>query len=242
MKLRRFLGLDWDAIAGIVAALAALVLHFLHIVEAQALVTLILVMLALLLVRDLRKESEQAVVRERIERMEAGVAKIEAGLHPPDVALIGPRQLRTASAQFARRASGEMLWFNVCLLMFKPQPLFDSLLLPAIENLRVTSIQFVLHEDQRELWTREVMPKVNACGGRNKVREPVWCRVNEAISFILAETEPGARAEALLSFWGEPFMAHSTERDVPRYLFHVQAHSELVSRLGELERSYRLGK
>ncbi|MFO0969607.1 MAG: hypothetical protein U0793_28950 [Gemmataceae bacterium] len=45
----------------------------------------------------------------------------------------------------------------------------------------------------------------------------------------------------MLSFWGEPFMARAPGKDVPRYVFHVQGHSELVTRLSELERGYRLG-
>lgn len=42
-----------------------------------------------------------------------------------------------------------MIWFNVCLLMFVPQDLFDSLLRPAIENPYVTSIRFILDERER---------------------------------------------------------------------------------------------
>jgi hypothetical protein len=135
-----------------------------------------------------------------------------------------------------------MQWFNVCLMMFKPQALFDALLRPAIENPRVTSIQFTLDEKERSHWKEFVLPKIAACRGGEKVREPLWCALQESVSFIMSETGPEGRAEALLSFWGEPFMARSTTHDVPRYLFHVQSHSELVTRLGELERSYRIGK
>ncbi|HML98205.1 MAG TPA: hypothetical protein PKD75_06960, partial [Tepidiformaceae bacterium] len=48
---------DWDAIAGIVAAGAAMVLHLLHIIETDVLLTIALVVLALLLFRDLRREA-----------------------------------------------------------------------------------------------------------------------------------------------------------------------------------------
>ena len=34
-------------------------------------------------------------------------------------------------------------------------------------------------------------------------------------------------------------MAHTVDRQVPRYTFHVQAHSGLVARLVELVRNYR---
>jgi hypothetical protein len=240
--LKRFLGVDWDAVAGILAALAALVLHLLHIVEAEALLALALVLLALLLVRDLRRERQQDLIAERVERTESAVSRVQAALHAPDAVLVGPSQLRLVSSQFAGRAVGEMRWFNVCLLMFKPQTLFDVLLRPAIENPRITSIQFILDEGEKQHWLEVVLPKVTACSGHEKVRQPIWCALRESVSFITAETGPDGAAEMLLSFWGEPFMARSTERDLPRYLFHVQPHSELVTRLGELERTYRVGK
>lgn len=134
-----------------------------------------------------------------------------------------------------------MVWFHVCLLMFKPQSLFDALLRPAVENPMVRSVQFVLDRNQEPLWESEVLPKLQACRGHEKVRPPAWTRIEENISCILADTAPGQSTEALLSFWGEPFMSRSTGRDVPRYIFHVQGHSELVARLVEVERRYRLG-
>jgi hypothetical protein len=111
------------------------------------------------------------------------------------------------------------------------------LLRPAIENSTITSIQFVLDVSQKNLWQEAVKPKIAACIGHTKVREPHWCSLGRNISFILADSHQSGGAEALLSFWGEPFMAQSTERDVPRYIFHVQKHSELLSHLVELERS-----
>jgi hypothetical protein len=240
--MKRFLRLDWDAVAGIAAAVAALVLHFMHIVEAETILAMVLLLLALLLLRDLRREHEQGRLTEHIERTEAAVVKMQTALHPPDALLIGPSQLRSASAQFGRRALGEMLWFNVCLLMFRPQALFDALLRPAIENPRVTAIQFILNESERDRWYNEVMPKVQGCTTYGKVLPPIWSALQEDVSFIMAETEPDGKTEVLLSFWGEPFMARSTERNVPRYLFHVQPHSELVTRLNELARTHRFGK
>ena len=67
--------------AGITAAVAALVLHFLHIVEAGALLTMVLLLLALLLVRDLRCEHHPEGLMEGIEeivkRVYAGEASLE---------------------------------------------------------------------------------------------------------------------------------------------------------------------
>lgn len=135
-----------------------------------------------------------------------------------------------------------MVWFNVCLMMFRPQELFDCLLRPAVENPLVTRIEFVLDEGERINWRDHVVPKLATCHGRKKVLEPRWCALKESVSFVLADRESDGHAEAQLSFWGEPFMARSTGRDVPRYIFHVQAHSELVPRLVELERGYRIAR
>jgi hypothetical protein len=240
-NIRRFLNLDWDAIAGIVSAVVALVMHFLHVIEEEVLLLIAVVLLALLFLRDLRRERANERMEDSLRRAEAAVAHIQTVLNPPDAILIGPRQLRAASERFARHARGDMVWFHVCLLMFKTQSLFNTLLRPAIENPMVASIHFVLDVSQQRLWESEVVPKLHACHGHTKVQVPCWTTITENVSFILAETEPTGTTEGLLSFWGEPFMSRSTGRDIPRYIFYIQGHSELVARLIEVERHYRLG-
>ena len=224
----------------IIAAVLALLLHLFHVADESVLLAVALVILALLLVRDLRRESEQESMGQDLKRASSGIAALESRLVPPDTILVGPRNLRAASETFARRARGDMLWFNVCLLMFRPQPLFDALLRPAIENAAVRTIQFVLDESERERWAEDVVPKLATCVGRDKVLEPRWVSLDETVSFIMTATEPAGAVEAHLSFWGEPFMARSTSGNVPRYVFHVQPGSELLDRLSELERGYRL--
>ncbi|MBA4179502.1 MAG: hypothetical protein C0506_02840 [Anaerolinea sp.] len=234
-ELRRY---DWDAIVGIVAAGAALILHLLRIIEQEVLLTIGLVLLALLLIRDLRREERDERLEEIVARTEAGIARLHAFITPPDAVLFGPRQLRAKGEAFASQARGEMVWFNVCLLMFRPQSLFDALLRPAIENPAVKSIQFVLDESERERWRDDVIPKAEKCAGYERLLEPRWRTLRESVSFILADTAAG-QTEAPLSFWGEPFMSRTTAQDIPRYIFEVQGHSELIPRLVELERSYR---
>ena len=237
--LRRY---DWDAAAGIAAAAVALILHLLHVVQPDILRTITLVLVALLLLRQLRHEAREERVEGATVRVEHAVLKLQDTLKEPDVILIGPRELRAASEQFARQARGKMTWFNVCLTMFRPQDLFDCLLRPAVENPLVSRIEFVLDAGEQERWATYVVPKLAACRGREKVSEPHWCSMKESVSFVLAGDESDRETEAQLSFWGEPFMAHVTGQGVPRYIFHVQAHSELLVRLVELERSYRIGK
>lgn len=239
--MKRFLRFDWDVLAGIIAAVVALVLHLLHIAEIEVVLAIVLAILALLLVRDLRSEGRAERLMETVERTKAAVEEVQLSLKPPEAILIGPRLLRSESERFAQAACGEMIWFNVCFLMFKPQELFDVLVRPAIENPLVTSIQFISDEKEKALWDSEVFPKIKQCSGNQKVREPRWSKLPETVSFILADTQPTGKAEALLSFWGEPFMARRTDKNVPRYIFRVQAHSDLVARLVELARQHRMG-
>lgn len=240
MHPSRLRELEWEAIAGIVAAATGLVLHLLHVVEEDVLLAVALVLLALLLLRDLRREPREERQFEQVAgRLEAAIERLQSRLLPPETTLVGPRQLRRFSEQFAQRARGEMVWFNVCLTMFRTQELFDVLLRPAVENPHVSDIRFTLDRRDAELWDAYVVPKLAALPGREKVAPPLWTEIDDPVSFVLAEVGPGL-TEAQLSFWGEPFMSRATGVDVPRYLFHVHARSDLVQRLADLERTYRL--
>ncbi|MFW6174583.1 MAG: hypothetical protein ACOC5K_02290 [Chloroflexota bacterium] len=230
---------DWHVFAGVGAAVIALLLHFLHIVETDVLVGLTLVLVALMLLVNVRREEQGERLLAIAERTESLARGLEAGLHVPDAVLVGPKDLRTASERFSQSAAGDTVWFNVCTLMFQSQALFDRMLRPAIENPSVTSIQFISDHSERELWMSAVQPKVAECQGADKVSEPYWRDLDESVSFIMADVRDRGGTEALLSFWGEPFMARST-RGVPRYMFRVQRHSELIGHLRELERNYRL--
>lgn len=90
------------------------------------------------------------------------------------------------------------------------------------------------------LWENDVLPKVQACKGAAKMRTPLWRTLAETISFISAEVRAHGQLEVLLSFWGEPFMARTIERSVPRYIFRVQKQSELIARLTEIARQQRM--
>ncbi|GAB3679136.1 hypothetical protein GCM10028857_00010 [Salinarchaeum chitinilyticum] len=230
--------IEWEAVAGIVAAVLALVLHFLHIVDEAVLLQITLVLMAFLFISHLRRESETENLSDSVAHTERTVEDIRASLDAPDLELIGPGELRSRSTQFGQGARGDMIWFNVCLLMFVPQDLFDALLRPPIENPNVDSIQFILDESERERWKTQVKPKVRECSGADTVKEPVWRDLDENVSFILRGTEH-EETDALLSFWGEPFMARTTQ-NVPRYIIHVVADSELIPQLQDIEREHRL--
>ena len=132
--MNRWRNFDWEAAAGIVAAVGALVLHLLDVADQGVLLSVILVILALYMIRDLRREQREERIAEQLPQILVVIEKLRLGITPADAVLAGPRGLRTESERFARRARGDMVWFNVCLLMFEPQILFDVLLRPAIEN------------------------------------------------------------------------------------------------------------
>ncbi len=236
MTIRKFLSYEWDAIAGIVAAVVAIGLHFMHVVDEHVILPIVLALLALLFLNFMRHARSNELTAEQVERTAHAVAGIQSAIKHPDVILIGPRHLRAANEQFLRQMTGDTIWFNVCLSMYRTEPLFDVLLRPALENPMVSSVQFVLDEVQRELWLQVIQPRIAACGGGAKVREPRWHRLSRTVSFILADNQVSGGAEALLSFWGEPFMAQTTARDVPRFIFHVRKNAELLPHLVELER------
>jgi hypothetical protein len=231
------LNYEWDAIAGILAAVVAIVLHFLHVIDEQIILPVVLTLMALLFINFMRHTRNNEHTADQVEYVQKIVSEIKTSLTVPDIVLIGPRQLREANEKFLRNMRGEVTLFNVCLSMYRTQSLFDSLLRPAIDNPHVTGLQFILDESQRGVWQTEVLPKISTSNNINKVKEPRWCSLDKNLSFILADTHPNGAAEALLSFWGEPFMSQSTERNIPRYILHVQAHSELITQLVELDRS-----
>ena len=132
-----------------------------------------------------------------------------------------------------------MLWFHVCPLMFRQQAVFDAMLKPVVENPRVSSIQFVLDHTDREVWDSEVMPKIRQCPACGKVKETHWTSISGGVSAIIADIDKDGSKECLLSFWGEPFMARTPSHNVPRYIFHVKSHSELIGRMVEVVRQHR---
>jgi hypothetical protein len=237
---RRIRRTDVEAVAGLIAAVTALVLHLLHLVDPDVLLVVIMVILALMLIRDLRREDRDEHAAESAQHIEGMVSQLVRATAPPESTLIGPRTIRDESSIFSREARGEMTWFNVCLSMFEPQSLFDALLRPALENPETRSVQFILDHGERERWESTVLPKARAIGAQAKLAEPVWTSLAEPVSCILAETDASGRVEALLSFWGEPFMARGLDRDIPRYVFRIHSHSDLIPHLTELVRRYRL--
>ena len=151
MKIRQAMSWEWDAIAGIAAAFVAIVLHLLYIVDETVVLPILLALVGLLFINFMRHSRKNELTAEQVERMAHTVDSLHAALERPGLALIGPRQLQTASPlpasderklHLVRRVPGDV-----------PHTLRFSMPCcgrPSTSR-RSGPIQFVLDQSQREL-------------------------------------------------------------------------------------------
>lgn len=166
--IKRLLKQDWDAIAGILAAITALILHLLHVTDVDTLMAIAIVLMALLLIRDFRRENEADTQTAALERAIKLLKEVKFSLHPAEVTLIGPTELTSASLEFAQKAQGDVVLFNVCLRMYKAQQPFDIMFKPFIENPLVKSMQLVLNTSEKERCSRTFCLKLKPARGSKK--------------------------------------------------------------------------
>ena len=76
MKLRHFLSFEWDAIAGILAAVAAIALHMLHIVDEQVIFSIVLALMGLLFINFMRHTRNNEITAEQVEKTAHIINKI----------------------------------------------------------------------------------------------------------------------------------------------------------------------
>jgi hypothetical protein len=209
---RRLLRIDWDVIAGIIAALVAMFLSFLGLVSETVGLGIVLLLCALLLTR------------------------VSDAVKPSEIQLIGPKKMRQAYSTFATSLYGDVRWFNVCCRMFRRQEVFDSTLRPLLDNPNVTSIRLLCRPEERSGWHAEVLPKLRQCENRAKLQEPSWAPIPGNVSFLIGDVDGDGRNEALVSILDEPFAALSHGTSVPRYLVRVFSDCELMLHIEEVTR------
>jgi hypothetical protein len=78
--MKQILKYDWDVIAGVLAAVIALILHFLHIATGEVILAVILALFALSLLRDLRAESRSLRLAEEVERINGRLLEVRQAL------------------------------------------------------------------------------------------------------------------------------------------------------------------
>ncbi|MDD4335268.1 MAG: hypothetical protein PHY77_06640 [Desulfotomaculaceae bacterium] len=218
-----------DVITIIAASVGAIVLHHLGIIPETYVISILLMLLALHVLQEALRGEE---IKEDIKTIAQNVQITDS-----EVGLIKPRELLVYTEEFALKNRGEVWWFNACCSMFRSQEIFDRLLKTSIESSRTSKIYFVMNKTMKEAWDKDVRPKIEKCRNRDKVQEPVWRNIDENIAFQMIDVGVDKEAkEALLAFWGEPFMMELDHegQHVPRYLIHVKCQSELISRLQDV--------
>jgi hypothetical protein len=235
VTFRSLLRIDWDVIAGIIAALVAMLLSFMGLVSETVGRGIILLLCALLLTRDLRGEAREQRMFDKLDLIKRHVAMLTAGKQS-DVHLIGPKRLRQEFVAFAATTYGEVRWFNVCCRMFRRPEVFNATLRGFLDNPHVTSIYLLCRPEERPFWESDVLPKLRQCEHGSKVHEPLWGPIRGNVSFVLGDVDADGRTEALVTILDEPFAASNQWPTVPRFAFHVYSQSDLMVPLEDVIR------
>lgn len=235
MPLRYLLRIDWDVVAGIIAAVVAMLLSFMGLVSETVGRGIILLLCALLLVRDLRGEAREHRMFDKLDVIKRHVATLTAAKQA-DIHLIGPKRMRQEFAEFATTVYGDVRWFNACCRMFRRQEVFDATLRPFLENPNVTAIHLVCRPEERQFWLTDLLPKLKKCDHGDKVRPPLWGPIRTNVSFVLGDVDGDGKDEAVLSIIEEPFAAANQGPAVPRFLIRVFSHCDLITLLEDMSR------
>jgi hypothetical protein len=236
MSLRSLLRVDWDVIAGIAAAIIAMLLSFMGLVSETVSRGIILLLCALLLVRDLRREGREHRMFDKLDLLKRNLIGLASTVRQTDVCLVGPKRMKADVADFATALYGEVRWFNACCRMFHRQEVFDATLRPLLDNPNVTNVLLLCRPDERRFYETDLRPKLHACENGRKVRGPFWGGIRGGVSFILGDVDGDGRDEALVSILDEPFSAYSEGPSVPRYVLRVYSQSPLMMHLQEIVR------
>lgn len=235
MPLRYLLRIDWDVVAGIIAAVVAMLLSFMGLVSETVGRGIILLLCALLLVRDLRGEAREHRMFDKLDVIKRHAAALTAAKQT-DTQLIGPKRMRQEFADFATTVYGEVRWFNTCCRMFRRQEVFDATLRPFLENRNVTAVHLLCRPDERQFWVTDVLPKLKKCDCGDKVRPPLWGPISTNVSFVLGDVDGDGKDEAMLTIIEEPFASSNQGPAVPRFLFRVFSHCDLIASLEDMSR------
>lgn len=235
MPLRYLLRIDWDVIAGIIAALVAMLLSFMGLVSETVGRGIILLLCALLLVRDLRGEAREHRMFDKLDVIKRYLATLAAATHA-DIHLVGPKRMRQEFADFATTVYGDVRWFNACCRMFRRQEVFDATLRPFLDNRNVTAIHLMCRPEERQFWLTDLLPKLRACDHGDKVRPPLWGPISTNVSFVLGDVDGDGKDEAVVSVMEEPFAASNKGPAVPRFLIRVYSHCDLIAPLEDMSR------
>ena len=91
--MHRLLKIEWDAVAGVLAAVTAIVLHFLHVIDTEVLTMITLVLIAAMFLRLLRSEHGQRRIADGVDRGERLLGQLARSAKPPVPAQDDPARI-----------------------------------------------------------------------------------------------------------------------------------------------------
>lgn len=235
MSLRYLLRIDWDVVAGIIAAVVAMLLSFMGLVSETVGRGIILLLCALLLIRDLRGEAREHRIFDKLDVIKRHTATLTAAKQG-DIHLVGSKRMRHEFAEFATTVYGEVRWFNACCRMFRRQEVFDATLRPFLDNPNVTAIVLLCRPEERQFWFTDVLPKLRKHPHGEKVQPPLWGPIRTSVSFVLGDVDGDGKDEAVLSIIEEPFAASNQGPAVPRFLIRAYSNCDLIASLEDMSR------
>ena len=235
MSLRYLLRIDWDVVAGIMAAVVAMLLSFMGLVSETVGRGIILLLCALLLIRDLRGEAREHRMFDKLDIIKRHVTNLAARTQA-DIHLVGPKRMKQDFNDFATTVYGDVRWFNACCRMFRRQEVFDATLRPFIENPNVTAVHLLCRSEERQHWATDLLPKLRNCDHGDKVRPPLWGDIRTNVSFVLGDMDGDGKDEAVVTIIDEPFAASNQGPAVPRFLLRVFSHCDLIAPLEDMAR------
>ena len=229
-------------VAIIVAALAAVILETLGILPEGDISSLILLLLALLALFQIIHGPRLEQTQEKINRR---LREIEQKVRDPEILLVKPPHLFTQNNILAQSNRGEVWFFNLCSYMFVSDEVCEQFIKPYLLNKHTKSLNFVLKKQEKDLWEKEIVPKITKYKNADKVLPAVYKEIQENVAFVMIQkrTDKEER-EAMLAIWGEPFMAafksgEASQTFVPRYYLHLKTFSDLIPRLKDIWDKYR---
>jgi len=227
--LRRLIAIEWDTLAGIIAAFVAMLLSLFGLVSELTVRGILLLLAALILLRELRNDTRAATHAEHLDCMRQDIRDIREKIGTTDLVVITPLALRSAFQDFADHLSGHVTWYNACCRMFHRREVFEATLRRVIANPDVVSIELLCDERERHAWETDVLLQVQRCADAWKVRQPVWCSLSTSVSFRIGDHRESRRPQALVAVMDEPFASRGDPLSAPRYLFRVQNHSDILT-------------
>lgn len=235
--VRKLLAIEWDTLSGIAAAMVAMVLSFFDLVSPTAARAILLLIVALILLREMRRDSRETQYAEHLDIMRQDVRAVLAKAGGADITLIPPAALLHEFQDFAAHLHGAVTWYNACCGMFRRPEAFRSTLGQLIDNPDIEAIHMLCDHRERSVWESDVSEQVRQQGMAKKVRVPLWGELSSSVSFLIGARRGDDHLQALVAVMEEPLASRGRFLRVPRYLFRIQNSSPLLAEMKEMIRT-----